>query len=138
MVKSIDEQKAELVESFEDHRDNFKERVPFGFDLDDSYHPNQMQFRERGVTGTEGDPVIREVFVNLEYMIEKEIGADRIQTKKMGVYKGQPKKWQVLDDRYFSRKEIEKIQIAIKAPVPDELEMYKEKHSGPMQLPINN
>lgn len=95
-------------------------------------------FRERGATGFEWDPRGREIFVNLEYMIEHKIAAERIETKKMDVYKGTPKKWQVLDDRYFTREEIEKVQIAIKAPLPEELEMYKEKHSKPMTLPINN
>ena len=33
---------------------------------------------------------------------------------------------------------MEKIQAAVRAPLPDELEMYQQKHSKPMQLPINN
>ena len=71
-------------------------------------------------------------------MIENEIGKERIRTKKMDVYKGTVKKWQILDDRYFEREEIEKMQIAAQAPTPDELEFYKEKHDKPMTLPINN
>ncbi len=34
--------------------------------------------------------------------------------------------------------EVRKIQAAIKAPMPEELDMYKEKHSKPMTLPITN
>lgn len=30
------------------------------------------------------------------------------------------------------------MQAAVRAPLPDELEMYQEKHSAPMQLPVNN
>jgi len=56
----------------------------------------------------------------------------------MKMYKGTVKKWQVLDDRAFDREEISKMQIAIRAPGPDELEMYQKKHDKPMQLPISN
>jgi len=56
----------------------------------------------------------------------------------MDMYKGTVKKWQVLDDNAFDREEIIKIQSAIKAPHPEELEMYKERHNKPMKLPINN
>jgi hypothetical protein len=44
----------------------------------------------------------------------------------------------VLDDKAFDRDQIEKIQAAIMAPHPDELEMYEQKHKKPMQLPFNN
>ena len=56
----------------------------------------------------------------------------------MDMLKGTPKKWQILDDKAFDRDQIEKIQAAARAPLPDELEMYRDKHSKPMQLPINN
>lgn len=52
--------------------------------------------------------------------------------------KGTPKKWQILDDHTFDREEIEKIQAAVRAPLPDELDLWKEKHAKPMTLPINN
>ena len=54
------------------------------------------------------------------------------------MYKGTVKKWQILDDDSFDRDQIEQIQAAALAPLPEELEMYKEKHSKPMQLPFNN
>ena len=54
------------------------------------------------------------------------------------MYKGQVKKWQILDDTTYDRHEVEKMQAAARAPLPDELDMYKEKHSKPMKLPINN
>jgi len=46
--------------------------------------------------------------------------------------------WQVLDDKGFDRDQIEKVQSAIRAPSPKELEEYKLKHSVPLQMPINN
>ena len=52
--------------------------------------------------------------------------------------KGTPKKWQILDDSAFDREQIEKLQAAARAPLPDELEMWKEKHDRPMTLPITN
>lgn len=36
---------------------------------------------------------MREVIVELEYLIENVIGAKRIEDKKMDVLKGTPKKW---------------------------------------------
>jgi hypothetical protein len=81
---------------------------------------------------------MKEIFVELEFLIEEILGKKRIQTKQMSVLKGTPKKWQILDDKAFDREQIEKLQAAARAPLPDELEMYEEKHSKPMQLPINN
>ena len=62
----------------------------------------------------------------------------RIESKKMDVYKGQLKKWQILDDQGFDRDQIEKIQAAARAPGPDELEYLKETTKTTMTLPINN
>lgn len=107
-------------------------------DLDQAYFPRQQLWRDRGFSGFENEPIMREIFVELEYMIEEVIGYNRIQNKKMDMYKGTTKKWQILDDHAFDREEIEKIQAAARAPLPDELEYWKEKHSKPMQLPINN
>jgi hypothetical protein len=33
---------------------------------------------------------------------------------------------------------VEKLQVAARAPLPAELELYQEKHSKPMTLPITN
>ena len=54
------------------------------------------------------------------------------------MYKGTVKKWQILDDNAHDRDQIEKMQAAVQAPLPEELEMYKEKHNIPMKLPFNN
>ena len=95
-------------------------------------------WRERNATGWDNDPIYKEIFVELEYLIEEVIGKKRIEEKKMSMLKGTPKKWQILDDKAFDREEIEKIQAAARAPLPDELELWREKHDKPMTLPINN
>ena len=66
-------------------------------------------WRERGVTGFESDPLLREIFVEFEYIIDNVIGYHRIKNKKMDMLKGTPKKWQVLDDAAFDREEVEKM-----------------------------
>lgn len=52
---------------------------------------------------------MREIFVDLEYWIEEIIGKERIVTKKMDMYKGTVKKWQVLDDKTIDREQITKM-----------------------------
>lgn len=111
---------------------------PWLNDLDQDYFPRQFVWRERGLTGLDNDPVMKEIFVELEYLIENTIGYNRIQFKEMDMYKGTVKKWQVLDDSAYDREQVEKIQAAIRAPLPEELELYQEKHSRPMTLPVNN
>lgn len=54
------------------------------------------------------------------------------------MYKGTVKKWQILDDNAHDHDQIERMQASVQAPLPEELEMYKEKHSGPMKLPFTN
>lgn len=63
----------------------------------------------RGVTGFENDPKMKEIYVSMEYFIEEIIGKERITTKRMDMYKGTPKKWQILDDVGFDREEINKM-----------------------------
>jgi len=78
-------------------------------DLEQDYFPKQQLWRERGFSGFENDPIMREIFVELEYLIEEVIGYNRIHEKKMGMLKGTPKKWQILDDSCFDREEVEKL-----------------------------
>jgi hypothetical protein len=54
------------------------------------------------------------------------------------MYKGTVKKWQILDDNAHDRDQIERMQAAVQAPLPEELEMYQLKHSVPMKLPFND
>lgn len=81
---------------------------------------------------------MKQIFLDFEYLIEDVIGAKQIQEKKMQMYKGTVKKWQILDDAAFDREEVVKLQAAVRAPLPDELEFYEEKHSKPMTLPVTN
>jgi hypothetical protein len=66
------------------------------------------------------------MFLELEYWIEEVIGEQQIREGKVHFYKGETKKWQVLDDSVFDRDQVEKLQAAIQAPMPEELELYKE------------
>lgn len=73
---------------------------------------------------------MKQMFLDLEYWIEEVIGEQQIREKKVSFYKGTVKKWQILDDDAVgvSREEVEKLQAAVQAPLPEELEMYQEKH----------
>lgn len=132
----------ELWKSFEDGPKNLHELdvdySPYFGDYQHEYNVVNLQWRDRGFSYFNNDARSREVQVELEYWIEDVIGAEQIKTKKVNFYKGTPKKWQVLDDLAFDRDQIEKIQAAVQAPLPEELEMYREKHNKPMQLPFNN
>jgi hypothetical protein len=46
---------------------------------------------------------MKEIFVELEYWIEEIAGKKQIETKECRMYKGLPKKWQILDDACFDR-----------------------------------
>ena len=105
--------------------------------LDEEYNRKELLHYEREYSGLDADAHSRNVAVELEKMIE-EFGAENIETGKVNMYKGTVKKWQVLDDEEHDPEQIEKLQASIQAPLPAELEMYKEKHDRPMQLPFNN
>jgi|APSaa5957512535_1039671.scaffolds.fasta_scaffold202752_1 hypothetical protein len=62
-------------------------------DLDNTYNQVQVSWRERGATGFEGNTRMKEMFVNTEYLIEKEYGKDRIEAGGVNTYKGTTKKW---------------------------------------------
>jgi hypothetical protein len=115
-----------------------RDYTPYQLDLDEDYNQKHWQFRERGAMAFDADPILREITLELEYMVENVIGYNRIQNKQMNMLKGTPKKWQILDDSAFDREQIEKLQAAARAPLPDELEMWQEKHDRPMTLPITN
>ena len=140
--QSIEDKRAELWRTFESTPKMLevirRDYAPWSLNLEDDYYQEQFWWRERGATGFESDSLMREVFVDLEYWIEEIIGKERITTKKMRMYKGTVKKWQVLDDKVFDREEVRKMQAAIRAPLPEELELYQIKHDKPMQLPITN
>ena len=53
-------------------------RNPYVGDLDSEYNPVLMHWRERGATGMESDPRMKQIFVDLEYWIEDVVGAKQI------------------------------------------------------------
>ena len=93
---------------------------------------------DREYTGLESDYLSRNIMVETEYLIEERFGKQQIDAGKVEMYKGTVKKWQILDDEEHTPEMIEKLQASCQAPLPEELEMYKEKHSVPMQLPFND
>lgn len=104
----------------------------------DIYEPEYLMFYKRGAAGHVNEARIRNMYLELRYMVEEIYGKERIETKQMDMYRGTVKKWQVLDDQAFERDQIEKIQSAIKAPSPAELEQFKEESLTKMTLPITN
>ena len=101
-----------------------RDYAPGQHNYDDDYTPIQTQFNPRTMTGMDNAPRYKEMFVELEYMIENQIGTQRIHEGKVETYKGTTKKWQVLDDDCFDREEIEKLQAACDAPLPEQLEQW--------------
>lgn len=104
--------------------------APGQCDLDDAYTQANEQWRARGATGFESNTRMKEMFVELEYWIEEVVGKKRQLEGGVPAYKGTPKKWQILDDAVYDRDQIEKIQAAADAPMPEQLEMWAEKHSN--------
>ena len=104
---SMQERSDELWKAFEEQPKIMsvmgRDYAPYQWDLDQDYKPKQFIWRERGFYGFENDAVMREIFVEFEYMLEEVIGYNRIKEKKMDMLKGTPKKWQVLDDHAFDR-----------------------------------
>lgn len=62
-------------------------------DYDDDYNQYNLVWRNRGVTGMENSPRMKEMFIEMEYWIEEVLGKKQILEKKTHMYKGQPKKW---------------------------------------------
>lgn len=137
-----EEMTKQLWEEFEDIPNVLatlkRDYSPYINDYSHDYNQVNAQWRDRGASGFLNEAKTREFFVELEFWIEGIIGEQQIRTKKVQFYKGTPKKWQVLDDNAHDRDQIEKMQAAIQAPTPEQLEHWQEKHSKPMQLPFNN
>ena len=137
-----DEMKDELHKIFDTQQVEMeslrRDFAPGQHDYDDDYNQVNMVWNHRGVTGFENNPRMKEMFVEMEYWIEDVVGAKRRHQGEVKAYKGQPKKWQILDDDCFDRDQIEKLQAAVDAPLPEQLEAWKEKHEGAIKAPFNN
>lgn len=62
-------------------------------DLDNVYSQAQVTWANRGVTGMENSPRMKEMFVDLEYWIEDVYGLQRRTEGQVAAYKGTTKKW---------------------------------------------
>ena len=93
---------------------------------------------DRDYSGMANDWQSRATVVELEGLIEDVIAKDRLEEKKFKMYKGQVKKWQILDDATFDRDQIEKVQAAAQAPLPEELEMYRDNTKEWFYGNVNN
>lgn len=137
-----DEMKDMLWDEFENQAkiyDHIRDDAyPATISMDRVYNPQQLQWYPRGFSGMDHNTRMKEMFVELEYQIEEVIGKPRKENKEVHAYKGQPKKWQILDDDCFDRDQIEKLQASANAPLPEQLEQWKEKHSKPLPLPVTN
>jgi hypothetical protein len=95
--QTLDEMKEELWQAFEAQPKIMqvmaRDYAPYQLDLTDDYDQKHWQFPERGAMAFNADPILREITVELEYMIENVIGYNRIANKKMDLLKGTPKKW---------------------------------------------
>ena len=127
---------------WEAQAENFEEvREAIGagtLDFDDAYNQQNEFWRSRGATGFESNHRMKNMFVELEYWIEEVVGRQNREAGRVATAKGTPKKWQILDDS-FDRDQIEKLQAAADAPMPEQLDMWAEKHTGTyIQAPFNN
>ncbi len=68
----------------------------------------------------------------------RELIAVRQSEKKLDLYRGTPLLWQVVDDELYGKAEAKKIQQAIGAPVPEQLEHWEKTGREPIPLPLTN
>lgn len=83
--------------------------APGTFDLDDDYNQALLMWNNRGATGFENNARMKNVFEEIEYLLEDVVCAKEIEEQKIFPYKGTPKKWQLLDDDCFDKDQIEKL-----------------------------
>jgi hypothetical protein len=95
-----------------------------------------MLFYERG-NPIVNDRRIHEMYIDLETVLLEDMGKEELTTMQREMYKGMPKKWQLLDEGQFTKDQIDKMQNAIKAPMSEELDEYLTLNK-PMTLPVNN
>ena len=132
-----------LWDNFDDRREQMKvlrtHFAPTQGCLNDSYNQINQTFNNRGATGMENSPRMKEMFVELEDFIENNIGLPQRTSKELKLYKGTAKKWQILDEACFDRDQIEKLQASVNAPSAQQLDEWKEKHDSlRVKLPATN
>jgi hypothetical protein len=108
------------------------------FDYDDEYNQVFLWWNPRGATCWENNARFKAIFIELEQWVE-DIAWKQIEEGKITPYKGQPKKWQILDDAVYDKDQIQKIQAAADAPMPEQLDSWKAKNENrPLFAPFNN
>ena len=102
-----DDFRKELWKEFDDRQNQMdllrKDFAPGQHYYYDDYNQINQMFTPRTVGGMDNNPRIKEMFVELEHMIEESIGKPRTVKMQVDAYKGTTKKWQVLDDDCFDR-----------------------------------
>jgi hypothetical protein len=83
--------------------------APGQHDYADDYNQINVKWNPRTFGGLDSNPRMKEMFVELESMIEDNLGKPRTLKMEVDAYKGTTKKWQVLDDDCFDRDQISKI-----------------------------
>ena len=106
--------RSELWKEFENRPQNMKivdeDFAPNRNYERDAYNGIHILWNPRTVNGMDNSPRMKEMFVELENMIENNFGAERRAKKEVRAYKGTTKKWQVLDDAVYDKDQIEKLQ----------------------------
>lgn len=96
-----------MWESFEMAPERMKWNIEnvsaYSGDLESDYKQTFIDYNPRGFSGFENDARSKQIFVELEHWIENIIGAKQIKEKKIQMYKGTVKKWQILDDNEHDR-----------------------------------
>jgi hypothetical protein len=69
------------------------------------------------------EPIMREIILEIEYIIEKVVGYYSLVNKQMNMLMDTPKRWDILYFTTFDRDQVEKLQAATRAPLTDELEI---------------
>jgi len=127
--QSVEDRSRELWQAFEEQPKIMevitRDHAPWGYDLDDDYKQNQVQWRDRGATGFESEPLMKQIFLDLEMMIEEVIGAKRIKEKKMPMYKGTVKRWQILMMKVSIERKLSRFKQLLEHPYQMSLKCIK-------------
>ena len=110
---TLEEQRAKIWEACEgpkkQHEIDQIDRNQTDHWLEDAYKPSHLGNFERG-TGMENLDTIKQIFVEMEHILENEYAPELRKSGYMDMYKGTLKSWQVLDDDGHLPEEIKKIQ----------------------------
>lgn len=94
---------------------------------------------DKSLDVNEGNPLWETVyFETLQRFYDYDEHLKEDYDYKLPVYVGRTKKWQLISD-YLGKDQVDKTQIAIGAPVQEQLDLWDEENSKRyIQMPINN